>query len=130
MRREREREIERIFIMDSEEMIKRILNGDPKIDIAIDKWKDVANGNGSELGPHNCALCYEYIRLECKGCQIFNYTGRRYCFFTPYRDWDNHHRGAHFGELDIVQCPTCKEIADREIEFLEKVRSSINSGKL
>jgi len=112
--------------MDTEEMIRRMLNGDPKIDIAIDKWKDIANRTGAELGPQNCALCAKYIHLKCQGCPIFESTGVRYCLHTPYIEWDAHHKDAHFGELDTVQCPTCKEIADREIAFLEKIRSDIS----
>lgn len=111
--------------MDQIEMMRRIDNGEPLIDITIDKWKDVANGTGFCFGVANCALCYEYIRETCENCPIRKFAGFIGCNNTPFRDWFRHYMGVHYEEdPDTRKCVICKSIASREVEFLEQVKSA------
>jgi hypothetical protein len=110
--------------MDVNEMIRRIENGEHLIDITIDKWKDIANGTGFCLGIANCALCSAYIRYRCVDCPICRFTGYSSCDSTPFRDWWRHYMEEHYcKDPETRKCPVCKEIANREVEFLEKVKS-------
>jgi hypothetical protein len=109
--------------MDSDEMIKRINSGEPLIDITINKWKDVANGTGGCLGRFNCALCHEYFYDKCENCPIYKFTGFTHCYKTPFRTWYGHYMEKHLGFPTTRTCPVCKSIANREVEFLEQVKS-------
>ena len=110
--------------MDSDEMIKRINNGETLIDITIQKWKDVTNGIGFCSGILNCALCYVYFKESCASCQISRFTGLKGCNNTPFRDWYAHYMEEHFGMNDDTRrCDVCKDIANREVVFLEQVKS-------
>lgn len=110
--------------MDQDKMIERIKSGEPLIDITIDKWKDIANGTGFSLGVANCALCYEYFDEACKNCPIRKFTGFRSCDNTPFRVWYRHYMEIHYEEgSDTRSCVICKSIANREVEFLEQVKS-------
>lgn len=113
--------------MDIDETVRRMKDGESAIDIAVDKWKDIANGIGHCRGPANCALCRLYIYDKCDSCPIRKFTGCRYCESTPYIDYYEHHE-IHFGfgKPDTRTCDICKNIANREVEFLEKVKSYIN----
>ena len=112
--------------MDEIGMIRRIENGEPLIDITIDKWKDVANGDGLCLGMINCALCHAYIGERCKSCPICKFTGFANCYSTPFRDQQLlHYMEEHYcKDPDTRKCPVCKDIALREVEFLERVKSA------
>lgn len=111
--------------MDRIEMIKRIENGEPLIDITIDKWKDIVNGTGFCLGMNNCALCYTYASNRCKNCPICKFTGLSNCDNTPFRDLFRHEMSVHYEiDSDTRKCPVCKDIARREVEFLIQVKSA------
>lgn len=118
--------------MYSDEMIKRIKSGEPLIDIAIDKWKDIANGTGYCLGNFNCALCYVYIHDKCDNCPIYKFTGYRGCRNTPFGDFRSHHAEKHVNveNRNEPKCDICKSIANVEIAFLETVRYYLNNNRL
>lgn len=110
--------------MNSDEMIKRINNEEPLIDITIQKWKDIADGTGFCSGILNCALCYVYFQESCTSCPISKFTGLKGCNNTPFRYWYAHYMEEHFGMNDDTRrCDVCKEIANREVVFLEQVKS-------
>lgn len=111
--------------MDHIEMMRRIERGESLIDITIEKWKDVANGTGLCLGTLNCALCYVHFDNRCKNCIISKFTGLSSCDNTPFREWWIHYVSEHYGkDSDTRNCPDCKSIAHREVEFLEQVKSA------
>lgn len=54
---------------------------------SIRKWEKIAAGTGRDKGHDNCALCIEFCTLSgCKGCPVFDKTGKHYCYETPYEN--------------------------------------------
>ena len=97
---------------------------------SIAHWKRVEMEGEEELGGGNCALCQLSIRRElqnndsisaCDQCIVKKKTGLTGCLGTPYSKWGNHHFMEHRGQFRIVLCPTCKELAHKEVMFLESL---------
>ena len=100
------------------------------VEKSIQKWENIVAGHGADFGPLNCECCKTHNR-DCTHCLVHAYSGGC-CSNTPYNDWLYHHQVAH-SELfplrhaeRIVKCynplcPKCKEIAQREVDFLERV---------
>ena len=91
---------------------------------SIKKWKDVAEGKGVDNGPKNCPLCKVFYDGGCVGCPVAgDELECEYCDGTPYELWLEHQdkaHGKHFGPFE-VECPECKEIALKEVAFLESL---------
>ena len=84
------------------------------------KWVDIAEGKGVDRGQMNCPLCGLFFNGYCRGCPVMDKTGSDCCRHTPYTEWDEHHRVNHVDCWELeVQCPECKEIALKEVAFLE-----------
>lgn len=103
---------------------------------SIRKWESIAEGIGIDRGATNCALCQKYYTNDCIDCPVYHATGDEWCSNTPYGDWINHQKKEHtdtimqivatfttwiFIEKSIVFCPTCREIAWKEVEFLRSL---------
>jgi len=100
---------------------------------SIEKWEKIVAEKGKDLGSLNCALCGLFITKDrkCVGCPVYMNTGQRLCRETPYIDWLKHHAYRHFNVLlgncplmltpCVVECPECKELAQRELEFLKSL---------
>jgi len=90
---------------------------------SIEKWEKIVAEEGEDRGGENCALCELFAEDECVGCPVYAKTGKTDCKGTPYKDWHEHQRD-HFYELEeplVVRCPKCKEIAQKEVEFLKSL---------
>ena len=85
---------------------------------SIKKWKDIAKGKGEDRGSGNCPLCI-YFSDDCERCPVGDKVGMSGCEGTPYEEWTDHHWGCHAGESYHAHCPECKEIALKEVAFLE-----------
>lgn len=73
---------------------------------SIRKWMDVAYDDGEEWGRLNCPLCAEfnygfYGHKQCRGCPVYERTGKVGCKDTPYDEY----------RYD-------KSAAEREVDFL------------
>ena len=100
---------------------------------SIEKWEKIVAEKGKDLGSDNCALCGLFATKDrkCVGCPVYMKTGEPLCRETPYIDWLKHHAYRHFNVLlgdcnimftpCVVECPTCKELAQEELEFLKSL---------
>lgn len=61
---------------------------------AIEKWKWIAAGKGVDLGTDNCPLCHLYYRFGCRGCPVYQKTGKSDCWGTPYDEYRTANRAA------------------------------------
>ena len=92
---------------------------------SIQKWEGVLDGSGLEQGAANCPLCVKHLRSAggCTECVIGQHTSRTSCYATPYEAWDNHQQNVHDQWINrSIQCPTCREIAQEELDFLKSLR--------
>jgi len=100
---------------------------------SIKKWEKIVSGKEGDLGSRNCALCKLFATKDkrCVGCPVYMKTGERLCKKTPYVEWLKHHANEHreFSEAYIVKCPTCKELAQKELEFLKSLLPETQKNK-
>lgn len=107
------------------------------------KWDKVATGKGGDEGPTNCPLCHLFRDNECKGCPVFQDTGKGGCVGTPYIEWNRHQRMSHgvpifFTKTVQPDCVECSELALKERDYLyglmpsdeDRARSKIKDGIL
>jgi len=91
---------------------------------SIKKWEKIVAGKGKDKGGENCALCKLFAEDECVDCPVYIKTGECGCGDTPYIEWRSH-QSYHFytteEEAFVVKCPTCKELAQKELEFLKSL---------
>jgi len=91
---------------------------------SIEKWEKIVSGKGEDRGGENCALCELFAEDECIGCPIHTETRETSCQGTPFHEWVNHHEKKHpesFSGALKVECPECKELAQKELEFLKRL---------
>ena len=92
---------------------------------AIRKWESIAAGIGVDVGPLNCALCKKYFYNDsCNDCPIAKNVGNDGCNCTSYIEWMHHMFDYHNARNEsryplFALCQTCREIAQREVNFLE-----------
>ena len=84
---------------------------------SITHWENIVNGKDYEF----CSLCTEF--KYCEKCIIFKSTGLQHCEGTPYEELLNHINKEHVPfnpDASLrVYCMECKEIAQREVDFLK-----------
>ena len=102
--------------MDRKEMLARLEKGENPLELAIEKWQDIVEGKGEDLKTDNCALCELHNEGksdsdDCINCPIYQVTGHRYCYNTPYYLYIN-----SFGEKMLLKR------AKEELEFLKSLR--------
>ena len=90
---------------------------------SIEKWEKIVDGTGVDDRDGNCPLCKLYP--GCKPCpvaQTAHFTG---CNDTPFIKWCKHHVEKHPTEEWYpplkVECPTCKRLAQKELDFLKSI---------
>jgi hypothetical protein len=102
------------------------MNIKDRIKKSIKKWEDIVNETGTDSGGDNCELCKKYWNKArmCFGCPVYKKTGEALCNSTPYSKWINHQFFSHKNQYKVafyVQCPECKEIAQKEVDFLKSL---------
>lgn len=92
---------------------------------SIKKWEDIIAGKGVDNGAKNCALCQLFIQQEgnCVRCPARKESSFGGCTDTPYIAWTKHHRILHGISFPYkVKCPECKELAQKELDYLNSLR--------
>ena len=59
--------------MNNRDMEVRLRNGESRLDVSIEKWRQIVDGEAdldSGVFPDNCALCDKYIHLNCRRCPL------------------------------------------------------------
>lgn len=108
------------------------------IEMSIQKWRDILDGSGTDLGQRNCALCVNYRdrdylptkdgNPECIDCPVQMKTGIANCAKTPYFKWYFHHLIKHDSLPYKIQCDKCQELVQAELEFLEELLKSFKNN--
>lgn len=126
--------------MTRNEMLKRLKKGEGVFDLSIEKWKDIVERKGKDLGRENCALCEtcfendcedckgsyeecnfcEYEKIECKDCPVYKKTERCVCGTPHFTNFGRH----------IFECPDCNksycsvaiELAKEELKFFKGLK--------
>ena len=94
---------------------------------SIKKWKDIEERKGVDKGGYNCPLCllFEKLDFPCESCPVAQRTGLDMCRGSPFTAWLHHYEEEHgyrcIADGLKVKCPTCKELARKEREFLESL---------
>ena len=95
-----------------------------KITAAINHYQRILN-NEETATRLNCPLCQKYNvgerEDECKGCPIYEVTGKRYCEDTPYIKLSCHTFDQHPHTNIQNQCQTCADLINEEIAFLRSL---------
>jgi len=90
---------------------------------SIKKWEKIVEGEGIDDGGKNCPLCKLYSDKDCRSCPVCAEVDNYGCHDTPYDEWESHHENKH-EENELyrkVYCPTCKELAQKELDFLKSL---------
>ena len=90
------------------------------INSSIQKWEDILNHGGKDMGIEDCPLCQEYLQDSkgCTDCPVFEYTGPGRCLDTPYSDWCAY--ASKHGVYTVFDDKS-KELAKAEKDFLEEL---------
>ena len=85
---------------------------------SIQKWEKIVDGTGMDKREENCPLCLTYP--ECSSCPIAETVDRNGCWGTPWIKWTQHQHQKHLSHGYMkVECPTCKRLAKKELNFLK-----------
>ena len=92
---------------------------------SIEKWEAIVEGTGVDNGVNNCPLCQLFIGGRGAGVSIQggcvkcpSNCGDNY---TPYREWQTHLIYNHSRAIKKIHCPTCKELAQAELDHLKSL---------
>jgi len=89
---------------------------------SIKKWEKIVEGTGIDEGTDNCPLCELFYYKDCHGCPVYEKTNCPDCIDTPCGDWNEHIATKHKEKGDYkVYCPVCKELAQKELDFLKSL---------
>ena len=90
---------------------------------SIKKWEKIVDGTGVDEGGSNCPLCKLYHR--CNPCPVAETVNKKGCCGTPWVEWRIHgfkrHTTGFFCFSLKVECPTCKRLAQKELDFLKSI---------
>lgn len=89
---------------------------------SIKKWEGIVEGTGIDDGAENCPLCQMFGKISCEECPVMKKTGEDECRKTPHQDWRIHQSREHYGLPSKINCPTCKKLAQKELDFLISLR--------
>jgi hypothetical protein len=93
---------------------------------SIEHWRRIAAGEEGEQSTTNCPLCQAFNAEEsCTDCPAEKRPGGL-CYDTPYGEWDYHQVTKHREKYEdpegcMVRCSVCKELALKEVAFLESL---------
>jgi hypothetical protein len=97
---------------------------------SINKWAQIFAGKLTDKGTTNCPLCEKFYErrdpdnshIWCYGCPVSKRVNDDWCDSTPYIEWQKHQRDQHNHTINMtVDCPTCTELAQAELEFLRSL---------
>lgn len=91
---------------------------------SIEKWEEILNNGGVDDGRHDCSLCKLFWEdNDCQDCPINDKTKKNYCEGSPYPHWHKHQKTKHKATIGKrpIHCPHCKELAEKELEFLKSL---------
>jgi hypothetical protein len=90
---------------------------------SISKWALIVGSGGVDEGGNNCPLCeLHYNHSTCSLCPVRIATNMPCCDNTPYIGWCYHQQEQHNKHIYLhVICPTCKELAQQELDFLKSL---------
>lgn len=109
---------------------------------SIEKWKVLATGVLNRYSCYNCPLCIlfntqEYIVVpDCTLCPIKLKTNVDNCKRSPYYDYADfridlkYESKSEYSLLDEKDITLLKELAQKEVDFLQEVLIEYESGKL
>ena len=104
--------------------MKKEMTASGALEGSIQKWRDIRDGEGEDMGSVNCSLCQRFA--ECKACPVTDDKDRTGCPDTPYKDWVKHHNRGVATKANPISihpdCLKCVEIAEEEVEFLKSLR--------
>ncbi len=89
---------------------------------SIEKWRQIAFGDGEDSGTFNCALCKEYYDGGCSECPVLEKTNEIECYGTPFYAWQDHKRESHSERGGKAKCDKCRELAKKMYVFLTTLR--------
>lgn len=95
---------------------------------SIKKWESIAFNGEIDRGPNNCELCQQFSD-DCTACPVFKKTGYLCCADTPYDEWCKHFHKQHEYEEKKVSCDTCRELAIKELQFLQDLYAEVAAKK-
>ena len=91
---------------------------------SIVKWEKIVDGTGVDEGDRNCPLCTLFSDFGCSKCPVSLKVYDTVCGGTPYQNWTSHQNYKHNGiynESKHVECPDCKRLAKKEVDFLKSL---------
>jgi hypothetical protein len=92
----------------------------------VSHWELIIKGKRGEKNIINNLLCRIFLKTSCVGCPIFQKTSFEACLKTPYTDWLEHHdEFHHFSYPRRLRCEKCRELAQRELNFLKNLLKEI-----
>jgi len=115
--------------MKREDMERRLEEGEDPLELSIEKWKDIINGDGYDHGSGNCALCSVYYNgpTNCENCPVCIATGHSNCEETPYDNYEDSLGGDpvtinEARRIDAKRARNMLKVAKKELEFLKSLR--------
>jgi hypothetical protein len=80
---------------------------------SITKWESIVAGTDIDKGADNCPLCAIFTHRRnpkevddnssCKGCPVYEKTGRFQCEGSPYYDYDPETLSTAIAELNFLK---------------------------
>lgn len=86
--------------------------------------KDWGEINAEGISWEDCALCAKYLDNDCINCPIQIYTGKDFCYGTPYRivEYLYYSKEHDLANGVTVRSSSFTEIAKDELIFLQTVK--------
>lgn len=111
-------------------MLLRLCKGEDSLDLSIQKWQDIVDGNTADLGSVSCALCERYFKmkgwlglvLRCVQCPVREKTHQAFCRGTPLINYEDAKSVAKDENL-------MRMFARQELEFLKALRKEAQEKK-
>lgn len=85
---------------------------------SIAKWERIVAGTGKDHGVDDCPLCQMFntesaAYRPCRGCPVYEKSGRSLCSSTPYSDFSYAKRNANKAGMAFA--------AEAELDFLKSL---------
>jgi len=106
---------------------------------SIEKWQNIVDDKGMDLGGSNCALCQRFTgndlhpcvvhenEEDAEQCPVSLEVNDASCDNTPYSNWIKHrgddacnYETRHI--IGVSKCDICTQLATEELEFLKSLR--------